>query len=142
MADKNKVVELTADIVAAHISHNLVTIGDLPNLIETVHKALAGAGGSEKEAQRTNTPVVSARASIRPDYLICMECGRKQKTLRRHLQRAHGMTPEQYRKAYGLPDTYPMTAPEYSERRRAMAHSIGLGRMRQSTASKPEAEKS
>jgi predicted transcriptional regulator len=74
------------------------------------------------------------RASIKPDYIVCMECGRKQKTLRRHLMTAHGMTPEQYRKDYGLPDTYPLTAPNYSERRRQMAMAIGLGRKRDPAA--------
>jgi predicted transcriptional regulator len=71
---------------------------------------------------------VSVKASVKPEYIVCMECGRKQKTLRRHLQSAHGMTADQYRKDYGLPDTYPMVAPNYSERRREMAKSIGLGR--------------
>ena len=72
--------------------------------------------------------MVSVRSSVKPDYMVCMECGKKQKTLKRHLQAAHGMSPDQYRRDYGLPDTYPMTATNYSEQRRGMAKQIGLGR--------------
>jgi predicted transcriptional regulator len=78
--------------------------------------------------------VVSIRASIKPDYIVCMECGRRQKTLKRHLQTAHGMNPDQYRKDYGLPADYPMVAPEYSQRRGDMARAIGLGRIPRSAA--------
>ena len=126
--DKNELTELTADIVAAHVSNNSVAVGDIANLIQQVHAALAGLEQGAPEAQQGKSPVVSIRASIKPDYIVCMECGKKQKTLRRHLQTAHGMTPDQYRKDYGLPDTYPLTAPNYSETRRTMAKSFGLGR--------------
>jgi predicted transcriptional regulator len=78
--------------------------------------------------------VVSIKASVKPDYIVCMECGKKQKTLKRHLQSAHGMTPDQYRTDYGLPKSYPMVAADYSKRRSEMAQSIGLGRR------KPEGE--
>ena len=131
MANKDELVNLTADIVAAHVSHNSVAVGDLPDVIHKVHEALARLSTSEKEAQQAKTPIVSVRASIKPDYLICLTCGRKQKTLRRHLNVSHGKTPDQYRQDYGLPDTYPMTAPEYSRRRREMARSLGLGRKRE-----------
>jgi predicted transcriptional regulator len=126
--DINKLTEITADIVAAHVSNNWVAVNDLPNLIQQVHTALAGLGQGATAEQQGKTPVVSVKASVKPDYIVCMECGRKQKTLKRHLQTAHGMNPQTYRKDYGLPDSYPMVAPNYSEQRRGLAKSIGLGR--------------
>ncbi len=123
-----QLVELTADIVSAHVSNNTVAVGDVANLVQRVHEALMSLGQPAPEPQQDKTPVVSVRASIKPDYLVCMECGRKQKTLKRHLQNAHGMTPEQYRTDYGLPRDYPMVAPNYSKRRSEMAQAIGLGR--------------
>lgn len=138
-----QLVELTADIVSAHVANNNVAVGDVANLVQRVHEALASLGEKEPEAKQEKTPAVSIRASIKPDYLVCMECGRKQKTLRRHLTSAHNMTPEQYRNDYGLPRDYPMTAPNYSEQRRSMAKEIGLGRKKGSgksglPASKPK----
>lgn len=123
-----QLVELTADIVSAHVANNNVAVGDVANLVQRVYEALASLGVPEPEPQQEKTPVVSVRASVKPDYLVCMECGQKQKTLKRHLQNAHGMTPEQYRTDYGLPRDYPMVAPEYSKKRSEMAHAIGLGR--------------
>jgi predicted transcriptional regulator len=119
--DKNKITELTAEIVAAHVSNNSVGVNDMPNLIQLVHAALNGVEQGAPEAAPEKLPIVSVRASVKPDYIVCMECGKRQKTLRRHLQTAHSMTPAQYRKDYGLPDTYPLTAPNYSEKRRLMA---------------------
>lgn len=122
-------VSLTADIVSAHVSNNNVAVGDLPNLIGSVHGALAALREPPAEAEpERKKPLVSARASVKPDYLVCMECGKRQKTLKRHLATAHGMTPDQYRADYGLPATYPMAAPNYSEQRRALAKALGLGR--------------
>lgn len=128
MNDPSGLAELTADIVAAHVSNNNVAVGDIANLINQVHSALAALGDAGQGGQSAKTPVVSVRASVKPDYIVCMECGRKQKTLKRHLQTAHAMTPAQYRQDYGLPDTYPMTAPNYSEQRKALAVAAGLGR--------------
>lgn len=128
MDKSNQLTELTADIVAAHVGNNSVAVGDIGNLIQQVHSTLVGLTGAGSPEEQGKTPVVSVRASVKPDFIVCMECGRKQKTLKRHLQSAHGMTPDQYRKDYGLPDTYPMVAPNYSERRSAMAKSLGLGR--------------
>jgi predicted transcriptional regulator len=129
MDDENNLIQLTADVVCSHLENNSVAVGDVPNLIQQVHKALAGLGApAVEQPQEKKTPVVSARASVKPDYLVCMECGKKQKTLRRHLQTAHGLSPDQYRADFGLPRDYPMTAATYSETRRTMAHSIGLGR--------------
>jgi predicted transcriptional regulator len=129
MAEQDQLITLTADIVSAHVSNNNVAVGDVAGLVEKVHAALAQLGAPPAAAEpEAKVPVVSVRASVKPDYLVCMECGKKQKTLRRHLQAAHGMTPAQYRQDYGLPDTYPMTAAAYSDTRRQMAKKIGLGR--------------
>lgn len=129
MDNDPKLISLTADIVAAHVSNNKVSTGDIGSLVERVHAALSALGTpAEKPAQKI--AVVSVRASVKPDYIVCMECGAKQKTLKRHLQTAHGMTPAQYRADYGLPTSYPMVAPNYSETRRSLAKSIGLGRNR------------
>ncbi|MDB5694394.1 MAG: MucR family transcriptional regulator [Alphaproteobacteria bacterium] len=126
-------ITLTADIVAAHVVNNSVAVGDMGNLVQRVHAALSQLGQAPEPAPAQKEPRVSVRASVKPDYIVCMECGKKQKTLRRHLHTAHRMTPQQYRADYGLPDSYPMTAPNYSERRREMAKSISLGRKRAGT---------
>lgn len=126
--DKNTLAELTADIVASHVSNNTVAVGDMANLIQQVHSALAGLGTGATPQLQGKTPVVSIKASVKPDFIVCMECGKKQKTLKRHLQTAHGMDPQTYRKDYGLPNSYPMVAPNYSEQRRGLAKAAGLGR--------------
>jgi len=127
--EQEQLISLTADIVSAHVSNNTVALSDVPILVQRVFEALAAAGApTPAEEPQGKTPVVSVRASIKPEYLVCMECGRQQKTLKRHLQTAHGMTPAQYRSDYGLPDSYPMVAPKYSEQRRSLAKEIGLGR--------------
>jgi predicted transcriptional regulator len=126
--ENQQLVELTADIVSAHVANNNVAVGDVATLVERVYHALSALGVPATEPQQEKTPAVSVRASIKPEYLVCMECGRKQKTLKRHLENAHGMSPDQYRADYGLPRDYPMVAPEYSKKRSQMAHAIGLGR--------------
>ena len=127
--ENEQLVQLTADIVAAHVANNNVAVGDVGNLVQRVYEALSGLDQPAGEPQREEkTPVVSVRASIKPDYIVCMECGAKQRMLKRHLMTAHGMTPDQYRSDFALPRDYPMVAPNYSEQRRALAHSIGLGR--------------
>jgi predicted transcriptional regulator len=128
MADE-QLITLTADIVSSHVANNSVAVGDLANLIQQVHAALSKLGVSDATSEpQAKAPVVSVRSSVKPDYIVCMECGTKQKMLKRHLQTAHSMSPDQYREDYGLPKNYPMVAPNYSEQRRTMAHSIGLGR--------------
>lgn len=128
---------LTADIVSAHVAHNSVAVGDVPALVERVYGALAGLNAvPTPEPVSVKTPAVSARASVRPDYLACMECGKKQKMLKRHLQTAHGMTPQQYRQAFTLPSDYPMVAANYAATRRELAISIGLGRKPKAPARK------
>jgi predicted transcriptional regulator len=131
MTDQLQLLELTAEIVAAHLTNNKVAVGDVASVVQRVHATLAALNAPAVQAEPDRkVPVVSARASVKPDYIVCMECGKKQKTLKRHLQTAHGLTPAQYREDYGLPASYPMTAPAYSEQRQAMARSIGLGRKR------------
>jgi predicted transcriptional regulator len=123
-------VSLTADIVSAHVSHNNVAVEDLPALIQNVHGALAGlSSGTSPEVARPE-PAVSVRASVKPDYLICLEDGRKLKMLRRHLMTHYNLTPEQYRAKWNLPADYPMVAPNYAEQRRSLAKKIGLGTAR------------
>jgi predicted transcriptional regulator len=139
--NKNELAELTADIVAAHVSNNSVAVNDLPSLITQVHAALSSLEKGVAEAPQVKSPVVSVRASVKPDYIVCMECGRQQKTLKRHLQTAHAMTPGEYRRDYGLPDTYPMTAPNYSEQRKTLAKAAGLGRKRNPEAQPSKAKR-
>ncbi len=135
MDQPKALLELTADIVAAHVANNNVAVGDVPLLVSRVHEALSKLGQASAEpAREKKTAMVSVRASVKPEYIVCMECGRKQKTLKRHLQTAHQMTPEQYRADYGLSNDYPMVAPDYSKRRSEMAHSIGLGRKKEAPA--------
>lgn len=126
--ETEKLIGLTAEIVANFVANNRVATGDIASVVQQVHGALSGLGESQVEAPQEKVPVVSVRASVKPDYIVCMECGKKQKTLKRHLQTAHGMSPEQYRADYGLPREYPLTAPNYSARRGEMARSIGFGR--------------
>lgn len=127
--ENEQLVQLTADIVAAHVANNNVAVGDVGNLVHRVYEALSGLEKPADSAPAVEkTPVVSIRASIKPEYIVCMECGAKQRMLKRHLMTAHSMTPDQYRSDYGLPREYPMVAPNYSEQRRSLAHAIGLGR--------------
>lgn len=129
--ENEKLVELTADIVAAHVTNNTVSVGDMSGLVQRVYEALSSvAAGPDESRRAAKTPIVSVRSSIKPDFIVCMECGGKHKMLKRHLMNAHKMTPDQYRADYGLPRDYPMVAPNYSEQRRSLAHSIGLGRRR------------
>jgi predicted transcriptional regulator len=119
-------VTLTADIVAAHVSNNSVAISDLSLLINNVHAALSGLGGAPVVEDKP-VPAVSIRSSVKPDYIICLEDGKKLKMLRRHLMTHYSMTPDDYRAKWGLPADYPMVAPSYAEKRRALAKEIGLG---------------
>lgn len=119
-------VTLTADIVAAHVSNNSVAISDLALLINNVHAALSNLGEKEVVEEKP-VPAVSIRASIKPEYIVCLEDGRKLKMLRRHLMTHYNMTPDDYRAKWGLPADYPMVAPAYAEKRRALAKEIGLG---------------
>jgi predicted transcriptional regulator len=124
---------LTADIVAAHVSNNSVAVNDLPNLIQNVHGALSAIAGTTSAAEPKPEPKVSIRASIKPDYIVCLEDGKRLKMLKRHLMTHYNMTPDQYRQKWGLSGDYPMVAPNYAEQRRKLAKSIGLGTKRRRT---------
>ncbi len=134
MSDNNGLTEtliaLTADIVSAHVSNNSVAVSDLPLLIQNVHNALASLGDELVEPEVKQEPAVSIRASIKPDYIVCLEDGKKLKMLKRHLMTHYQMTPEQYRAKWNLPADYPMVAPNYAEQRRSLAKKIGLGTKR------------
>ncbi len=121
---------LTADIVAAHVSNNSVAVNDLPVLIQNVHQALAGISSAAAAPEPRADPAVSIRSSIKPDYIVCLEDGKKLKMLKRHLMTHYGMTPDEYRRKWGLAADYPMVAPNYAEQRRTLAKSIGLGTKR------------
>ena len=118
---------LTADIVAAHVSNNSVAVNDLPNLIQNVHAALSGISGNVKAPEVKLEPKVPIRSSIKPDFIVCLEDGKKLKMLKRHLMTHYQMTPDQYRQKWGLASDYPMVAPNYAEQRRTLAKAIGLG---------------
>ena len=121
-------ITLTSDIVAAHVSNNSVGVEDLPKLISSVYGALAGLGQTAAAEEARPEPAVSVRASVKPDYIVCLEDGKKLKMLKRHLMTHYNMTPEEYRRRWGLPADYPMVAPNYAETRRKLAKQIGLGR--------------
>lgn len=123
-------ITLTADIVAAHVSNNSVAVNDLPQLIQNVHSALSGLGGEAPAPEVKLEPKVPIRSSVKPDYLVCLEDGKKLKMLKRHLMTHYNMTPDQYRQKWGLASDYPMVAPNYAEQRRTLAKSIGLGTKR------------
>ena len=127
-------ITLTADIVAAHVSNNSVAVNDLPQLISNVFGALSGLSGAAPAPEAKQEPAVSVRSSIKPDYIVCLEDGKKLKMLKRHLMTHYQMTPDQYRAKWGLNSDYPMVAPNYAETRRALAKSIGLGTKRRKTA--------
>jgi len=120
-------ITLTSDIVAAHVSNNSVSVDEVATLIQNVYGALASLGVAPA-AEEKPEPAVSVRASVKSDHIVCLEDGKKMKMLKRHLMTDHGMTPAEYRTRWGLPADYPMVAPDYAEKRRALAKEIGLGR--------------
>jgi predicted transcriptional regulator len=120
-------ITLTADIVAAHVSNNSVAVSDLSVLINNVHGALAGLSGAAPTPVNLE-PAVPVRNSVKKEFIICLEDGKKLKMLKRHLMTHYGMTPDDYRSKWGLPADYPMVAPAYAETRRVLAKAIGLGR--------------
>lgn len=132
MADNSvpheKLLELTADIVAAHVSNNHVPASDLSETIEAVFGKLAGLEAGAEEPEAPPTPAVPIKKSVTDDYIICLEDGRKLKMLKRHLAASYDMTPEDYRAKWGLPYDYPMVAPSYARKRQELAKKIGLGR--------------
>ncbi len=131
VASRQQVLSLVAQIVSAHVAHNTVSADALPRLIQTVYSTLSGVGTEAPQ------PAVPIKRSVFPDYIICLEDGKKLKMLKRHLQTSYQMTPEQYRERWGLSPEYPMVAPNYAEHRSTLAKQIGLGRKR--AAMEPEA---
>jgi len=126
-----EVLQLTAEIVASHLSNNTVALGDVPQLIKQVYDSLSGLGTEVLPAPRERPqPAVAIRKSVTPEYIVCLEDGKKLKMLKRHLKTAYNMTPEQYRERWGLASDYPMVAPNYAEQRRELAKKIGLGTTR------------
>jgi predicted transcriptional regulator len=121
-------ITLTADIVAAHVSNNSVAVSDVPTLIGNVHSALAGLSAGHSAPSAPLEPAVPIRLSVKKDYIVCLDDGKKLKMLKRHLMTHYGMTPDDYRAKWGLPADYPMVAPAYAEQRRVLAKAIGLGR--------------
>ena len=129
-------ITLTADIVAAHVSNNSVAVNDLPQLIANVHGALAGLGSGGAAPEVRAEPKVPIRSSIKPDYIVCLEDGKRLKMLKRHLMTHYQMTPDQYRQKWGRNSDYPMVAPNDAEQRRTLAKSIGLGTKRRKPTTK------
>lgn len=124
---KEDLLTLSAQIVSAHLKHNKVAAPDVPDLIKLVYSTLDQVGSPEPEAVHQN-PAVPIKKSVFPEYIICLEDGKKLKMLKRHLQTSYGMTPEDYRTKWKLPSDYPMVAPAYAATRSALAKTIGLGR--------------
>ena len=128
MDEKSEVIEMTADIVSAYVGNNSVTAADLPALIQSVHRALAAiSSGSEAAEAAPKEPAVPVRRSVTPEHLICLEDGRKFKSLKRHLRTKYNMSPEEYRAKWSLPKDYPMVAPNYAKARSELAKQMGLG---------------
>jgi predicted transcriptional regulator len=118
---------LTAEIVAAHVSNNPVSLADLPALIQEVYRTLSSVGQAPAAQPERPQPAVPVKKSITPGYLICLEDGKKLKMLKRHLKTSYNLTPEQYRERWGLAPDYPMVAPDYAKHRSSLAKKIGLG---------------
>ena len=121
-------ITLTSDIVAAHVSNNNVAVDEVATLITNVYSALQGLGGEPVKVEERPEPAVSIRSSVKPDYIVCLEDGKKLKMLKRYLRTNFDMSPEEYRARWNLPADYPMVAPNYAEKRRELAMKIGLGR--------------
>ena len=124
-------IELAADIVSAYVSNNSVNATELPSLISEIHKALLRvSNGAVEAATEAPRPAVTVKKSITPEYIICLEDGKKFKSLKRHLRTQYDMSPEEYREKWGLPADYPMVAPNYAEARSQLAKQMGLGQQR------------
>ena len=132
--NNDALIELTADVVAAYVSNNPVPVGELPNLIADVHAALGRVGSVAEPVQVDKPkPAVNPKKSVHDDYIICLEDGKKFKSLKRHLMTHYGLTPEQYREKWGLEASYPMVAPSYAAARSQLAKKMGLGRKKRKT---------
>lgn len=127
-SQKEELLGLTANIVSSHVANNQVDVSDLPALIQNVYATLNGLGRGVGQTAEKPRPAVPIKKSVMPDYIVCLEDGKKLKMLKRHLKSQYNMTPEEYRERWGLPGDYPMVAPNYADQRRFLAKKIGLGR--------------
>ena len=128
MTEKAELIDMTAEIVSAYVGHNMIAPDELPGLIHKVFAALTGAStGQSAVAAQASEPAVPVRKSVTPDYLICLEDGKKFKSLKRHLRTHYNLSPEEYREKWGLPRDYPMVAPNYAQARSRLAKKMGLG---------------
>ena len=132
MKNSDMLIELTADVVAAYVSNNPVPVGELPNLIADIHAALGRVGGATPEVVpvEKQKPAVNPKRSVHDDYIVCLEDGKKFKSLKRHLMTHYNLTPDQYREKWNLDANYPMVAPNYAAARSQLAKTMGLGRKR------------
>ena len=126
--DDSSNMAMAADIVAAYVSHNTIGMTEIPALIATVHAALSGLDNAPQPEEAPKEPAVSPRSSVKPDSIACLECGKRFKSIKRHLSSNHELTPDQYRAKWNLKHDYPMVAPEYAAARSKLAKSMGLGR--------------
>ena len=134
---QNELLALTTEIVASHVSNNTVAVSDLPELIRQVYGSLTNLSPTPAPEQPEKPqPAVAIKKSVTPDYIVCLEDGKKLKMLKRHLMTHYSMTPDEYRQKWGLSADYPMVAPNYAEQRRTLAKSIGLGTKRRRTGRK------
>ena len=122
-----ELLSLTTKIVSSYVANNTMPASDIPEVIERVYKTLAGVKADSSALADRPQPAVPIKRSVTPDYIICLEDGKKLKMLKRHLKTAYGMSPEEYRERWGLPADYPMVAPNYAEQRSKLAKDIGLG---------------
>jgi predicted transcriptional regulator len=136
---KQDILGITARIVAAHVANNPVETLALPSLIQSVYRTLSRVGEPEPDAAAMQLPAVSVKKSVFPDFIVCLEDGKKLKMLKRHLQTSYGLTPDDYRAKWGLPRDYPMVAPNYASKRSDLAKQIGLGRKPAAERDEPEA---
>lgn len=132
----NDLIAYTAEITAAYASENEFPVQELPLVIKSIYEALKGLSCQKSAVETRPDPAVSIRSSVKPDYIVCLEDGKKLKMLKRYLKTRFNMNPEQYRERWNLPSDYPMVAPNYTEARSALAKSIGLGQKRQSASPK------
>jgi predicted transcriptional regulator len=137
MEERAEIIEMTADIVSAYVGNNEVGAADLPTLIQAVHSALKGVSTATEPVEvAPKEPAVPIKRSVTPEFLICLEDGRKFKSLKRHLRTKYNMSPEDYRAKWGLPKDYPMVAPNYAKARSDLAKQMGLGQGGRQTARK------
>ena len=125
---QQELLSLTTEVVAAFVGNNTIGVGDIPDLISGIYQALSTAGQAEEKPSAAPVPAVPIKKSVTPDFLVCLEDGRKLTMLKRHLATRYNLTPDEYRRRWGLPKDYPMVAPGYAAQRSTLAKEIGLGR--------------